>query len=137
MKNIRHIVAGVLVTSVVVGSAVAGAKSETWVGNMRQVDVNAETKYPMTVTFNGTKVTSTYETLSCGGNWVRIGGTSPDYVIYKETITHGSIDNPDPGTCIDGVVIVSRRNGKLVLGWFANFEGEPMLASAELSQGAN
>ena len=103
---------------------------------MRQIEVNGEMDFPISVTFSGGKATSKYESLSCGGEWTRIGGTSPDYVIYKETITYGSVNDPDTGSCIDGVVIVSRRNGKLVLGWFANFEGEPILAAAELAKAA-
>lgn len=136
MMKIYYIAVGLVAASITAEVASAGGKAETWVGTMRQVDVNGETTYPMTVTFDGATVESKYATLSCGGEWTRIGGTSPDYVIYKETVTYGSITNPDAGACIDGVVIVTRRGGKMVLGWFANFEGEPMLASAELIMGA-
>jgi hypothetical protein len=109
------------------GSAVAGS----WSGEMRQIDPDGESKYPMTLVLQGTKGTSSYPTLKCGGTWSRIGETKDGYVIYKEKVA-----NDDGGSCIDGVVIVRVDAGKLILGWFAAFEGTPSLASAVLEKEA-
>ncbi len=114
-------------------SALAGGASVSgsWTGEMRQIDPTQESSYPMTLSLNGAKGTSSYPTLNCGGSWSRIGVTKEGYAIFNETVAN------EPGaSCIDGVVIVYPYAGKLVLGWFAAFEGAPSLASAVLAKDA-
>jgi hypothetical protein len=103
-----------------------------WTGEMRQIDVDRESSYPMLLSLNGAKGTSAYPTLKCSGTLSRIGTTKSGYVIYQETIK-----NEPGGTCIDGIVLVSTDAGKLVLGWYAAFQGAPTLASAVLNRDAN
>jgi hypothetical protein len=103
-----------------------------WTGEMRQIDVDRESRYPMMLSLKGAKGTSAYPTLKCAGTLSRIGTTKTGYVIYQETIK-----NEPGGTCIDGVVLVTTDAGKLVLGWYAAFQGAPALASAVLNRDAD
>lgn len=122
--------AGLLASAAV---AQAGPVSVTgsWSGEMRQVDVSRETHYPMTLVLNGKTGTSSYPQLKCGGTLTKIGETKSGYVIYQETI-----ENEPGATCIDGIVLVTADSGKLILGWYAAFEGSPSLASAVLNREA-
>jgi hypothetical protein len=123
-------VAGVLMS---VAPALAGGSdvSGNWSGEMRQIDPAVETRYPMILRLDGETGASLYPTLNCGGAWARIGETKDGYTIYKETVV-----NEQGAHCIDGYAIVHPDDGKLVLGWFAAFEGAPSLASAVLEKGA-
>jgi hypothetical protein len=103
-----------------------------WTGEMRQVDVDRESRYPMMLSLKGAKGTTAYPTLKCAGTLSRIGTTKSGYVIYQETIK-----NEEGGSCIDGIVLVTTDAGKLVLGWYAAFQGAPSLASAVLNRDAN
>ena len=69
--------------------------------------------------------------LKCAGTLTKVAESKGVYAIYKETIK-----NDAGGACIDGLVIVQPDNEKLILGWFAAFEGEPTLASAILEKEA-
>lgn len=102
-----------------------------WSGDMRQIDKSQEKTYPMVLGFSGKKVTTSYPSLKCGGTLSKIAESKGVYTIYKETIK-----NDEGGACIDGLVIVQPDNGKLILGWFAAYEGEPTLASAILQKEA-
>ncbi|MEQ1865470.1 MAG: hypothetical protein ABL996_12585 [Micropepsaceae bacterium] len=112
-------------------SAWAGGASVSgnWSGEMRQVDPTRETSYAMTLTITGAKGKSSYPSLNCSGTWARIGETKEGYAIFKETVL-----NEAEASCIDGLAIVRIDAGKLVLGWFASFEGTPSLASAVLAR---
>jgi hypothetical protein len=118
----------------VAGSSLASADpvsvNGSWAGEMRQVDVDNETRYPMTLTLKGKTGETSYPTLNCGGALTKIADTKGGYAIYQERIT-----NEPGGTCIDGVVLVTTDAGKLVLGWFATFEGAPAVATAVLRKG--
>jgi hypothetical protein len=103
--------------------------SGNWSGDMRQIDIDRESKYPMTLTLQGNKGTSSYPTLKCGGVWSRIGETKEGYTIFKEKVI-----NEPGGTCIDGIAVVHAYAGKLVLGMFNAYEGAPGLASAVLAK---
>jgi hypothetical protein len=103
----------------------------SWAGEMRQVDVDRESKYAMTLTLKGATGASSYPTLQCGGEWTRVGETKDGYAIYHEKIV-----NEPGGTCIDGVFIARADGGKLIIGWFGVYEGAPSLASAVLSRAA-
>ncbi len=105
----------------------------TWVGEMRQIDPDRETSYPMTLTLmsKGKKGKVAYPTLKCAGTLSKIADVKAGYTVYYETVT-----NEPGGTCIDGVVTVSHEAGKIVLGWFATFGGGPSLASAVLEKTA-
>ena len=114
------------------GAAVAGPAGLTgsWAGEMRQVEANAETTYPMTLSFGARTVTSDYPTLNCSGTWTKVA-EKDGYVIYAETVTNGK-----GATCIDGMVMVTIDQGKIVLGWFAAFGGAQSMATAVLSKAA-
>lgn len=114
--------------------AMARGNSAVWSGQMRQVDVSSEKSYPMTVQFKGGVGYSDYPELACGGTWKRIGTATGGYTIYHEKITRGADVRADKGGCVNGVIIMSTKGTKAVLGWFASLDGEPMLASATLSQ---
>jgi hypothetical protein len=103
--------------------------SGTWSGQMRQIDKLQEKTYPMELTFAGKKATTSYPSLKCVGALSKIAEVKGVYTIYKETIK-----NDEGGACIDGLVIVQQDADKLILGWFAAFEGEPTLASAVLAR---
>jgi hypothetical protein len=107
----------------------------TWYGAMRQVDVDREQSYPMTLTLNEQGGSTDYPKLSCGGELERLGTASGGYVIYKETITRGAFDKGKENGCVDGVLIIHADDNQLVLGWFGAFDGDPMVASAKLSRG--
>ncbi len=107
----------------------------TWYGSMRQVGVEGEESYPMTLTLTETGGTTDYPKLGCGGELERLGTASGGYVIYKETITRGAFGKGKENGCVDGVVIVHADDNQIVLGWFGAFDGEPMLASARLTRG--
>jgi len=122
----------VLVVSVA-GPSVAFAGSKTtgsWSGEMRQIDPTAERTYPMTLTIDGKKGASSYPSLKCGGTLTRVA-EAKGYSIYREQVA-----NETGGTCVGGMIIVTPDAGRLVLGWFTSFEGEPLLASAVLKQEA-
>lgn len=103
-----------------------------WTGEMRQIDADRETRYPMMLTLKGAKGTTAYPTFKCAGTLSRVGTTKSGYVIYQETVK-----NEPGGGCIDGIVLVTTDAGKLLLGWYAAFEGAPSLASAVLNRDAN
>jgi hypothetical protein len=113
--------------------AVAGsaALADSWAGEMRQVEANVETTYPMTLSFGAKTVTADYPTLNCSGTWTKVA-ESGGYVIYAEKVT-----NKKGATCIDGMVMVTIDQGKVVLGWFAAYDGAPSMATAVLSRAAN
>ena len=112
------------------GTAVAGPAgiNGSWSGEMRQIEVNAEAKYPMTLTLAGSGGTTNYPTLNCSGSWTKIA-TRSGYAIYEEKVT-----NTKGATCIDGMVMVKLDSGKLILGWFAAYAGAPSLAAASLEK---
>ena len=103
----------------------------SWTGEMRQIDADRESRYPMMLILKGAKGATAYPTLKCAGTLSRIATTKSGYVIFQETIK-----NEPGGTCIDGIVTVTTDAGKLVLGWYAAFEGAPSLASAVLNKDA-
>ena len=107
----------------------------TWYGSMRQVNVDGEESYPMTLTLTETGGTTDYPKLSCGGELQRLGTASGGYVVYKEAITRGAFESGSGNGCVDGVVIIHAEGEKLVLGWFGAIDGEPMLAAARLTRG--
>ncbi len=113
--------------------AVAGSAglADSWAGEMRQVEANVETTYPMTLSFGAKTVTADYPTLNCSGTWTKVAESS-GYVIYAEKAT-----NKKGATCIDGMVMVTIDQGKVVLGWFAAYGGAPSMATAVLSRAAN
>ena len=105
--------------------------SGKWGGEMRQIDPERESKYPIMLSLSGAKGATTYPTLKCSGAWARVGETKDGYVIYKETVTS------EPGAaCVDGVFTVRADAGKLIVGWFGASEGAPSLASAVLTREA-
>jgi hypothetical protein len=118
-------------SSVLAGDAPASING-AWTGEMRQVDADRETRYPLMLSLKGAKGTTTYPTLKCGGTLSRVGTTKSGYVIFQETVK-----NDPGGSCIDGIVMVTTDAGKLVLGWYAAFEGAPSLASAVLNKDAD
>jgi hypothetical protein len=99
----------------------------SWAGEMRQIDPDRESHYPVTMTLKGKSGTTAYPTLKCSGKLTRIAEAKSGYAIYQEKVT-----NDPGGTCIDGLVTMTTDAGKIVLGWFAAFEGTPSLASAVL-----
>lgn len=115
------------------GSAVAGPAglSGSWSGDMRQIEIGAETTYPMTLTIKGKSAEATYPSLNCRGTWTQIAKKN-GYVIYAETVT-----NQKDANCIDGIVTVTFNNGKVVLGWFGADAAGPIVAMATLSTAAN
>ena len=125
-------IALVLVLTLAAGPAYAGGSNLTgkWVGEMRQIDVKEETRYPMTLTLQGAKGASSYPTLKCTGTWSRVG-EKDGYTVYKETAR-----NEADGSCTDGIMTVTLDAGKLVVGWFGVFEGEPSVATAVLQREA-
>lgn len=115
-------------------AAQAGSASpgESWAGEMRQIEVDGESKYPMTLTLKGKTGGSSYPTLKCAGVWTRIGVTKDGYAIYHEKVVN------EPGaTCIDGVFTARKDADKLIIGWFGVYDGKPGLASATLGRKAN
>lgn len=125
-----------LLVSVVVGTVAASAGGPasiagSWSGEMRQVDVDRESRYPFLLTIKGKSGTTAYPTLKCSGTLTKIGETKSGYAIFQEAVKN------EPGaTCIDGVVVITTDAGKVILGWYAAFEGAPALASAVLSKDA-
>jgi hypothetical protein len=133
MRSFTYLSFAVLIaisTSAQAGDAPASVNG-SWTGEMRQIDVERESRYPMLLTLKGAKGTTSYPTLKCGGTLSRIATTKSGYVILQETIK-----NEPGGSCIDGIVTVTTDAGKLVLGWYAAFEGAPSLASAVLNKDA-
>jgi hypothetical protein len=107
----------------------------TWYGSMRQVDVDGERSYPMTLTLNADHGTTDYPKLNCGGELERVGSASGGYLIYKETITRGAFKKTKGEGCVDGVVTLHTEGDQMLVGWFGAFDGQPMLASASLTRG--
>ncbi len=108
----------------------------TWTGSMRQVDVDRESRYPMKLHLSGAKGETDYPELQCGGTLTRVAMAQGGYTIYRETIVRGAFSPEKNSGCIDGLLIVTPKDGKLILGWFSTFEGTPSLASAELTRAA-
>jgi len=133
MRSFAYLSFAVLVAGSV--SAQAGdapaSVNGSWTGEMRQIDADRETRYPMMVSLNGAKGTTTYPTLKCTGTLSRLGTSKAGYVVFQETVK-----NDPGGNCIDGVVTVTTDAGKLLLGWYGVFDGAPSLASATLDKDA-
>jgi len=121
------LVAGLVAAGSAVAQAGGASLNGSWAGEMRQVDVDRESRYPMKLTLKDNSGTTAYPTLKCTGALTRVAETKLGYAIYQENVTN----EPD-GACIDGIVLVTTDAGKIVLGWYATFEGEPSLASAVL-----
>ena len=116
----------------VCGNAAAGpaGMNGSWSGEMRQIEMSAETTYPMTLTIMGEGAESNYPALNCSGTWTRVAEKN-GYVIYAETVR-----NQEGASCIDGMVMVTLYKGKVFLGWFAADAGEPIVAMAVLGKSA-
>src|SRR5215510_3119799 len=93
----------------------------TWYGQMRQVDVDGEESYPMTLRLTEAGGRTDYPKQKCAGELKRVGTARGGYVVYKETITRGGAEDGKPSGCVDGVVIVHVDDDELVLGWFGAF----------------
>ena len=117
--------------SVAVAGAVSPRVNGAWAGEMRQIEVSAETSYPMTLRVFGKTAVSDYPTLNCSGKWTKIADKG-GYSIYEEKVT-----NRKDATCIDGIVMVKLDRGHMILGWFAAYAGAPTLAAATLGPAAN
>jgi hypothetical protein len=131
MRSLVLLSAAALIVSATGANAGSPSVTGSWTGDMRQVDVSSESHYPMTLTLNGKTGTSSYPQLNCAGTLTKVGQTESGYVLYQETIKN------EPGaTCIDGLVMVTVDGGKLILGWYAAYQGSPSLASAVLSPAA-
>ncbi len=132
----RFIVIGVSLVVSLTQSAWAGNAnlSGHWTGEMRQVDPDQESRYAMALSLKGSGGTTSYPSLKCGGSLEKIGDAAGGYVIFREKITYGGLGSDVERGCIDGLLIVTQRDGKLVLGWFAAFDGLPSLASAVLEK---
>ena len=132
----RFIVIGVSLVVSLTQSAWAGNAnlSGHWTGEMRQVDPDLESRYAMALSLKGSGGTTSYPSLKCGGSLEKIGDAAGGYVIFREKITYGALNSDVERGCIDGLLIVTQRDGKLVLGWFAAFDGLPALASAVLEK---
>ncbi|MDZ4740311.1 MAG: hypothetical protein SGJ03_10455 [Alphaproteobacteria bacterium] len=105
-----------------------------WAGEMRQVDPDQESRYSMALSLKGSGGTTSYPSLNCGGSLEKIGDAAGGYVIFREKITYGALNSDVERGCINGLLIITQRDGKLVLGWFAAFDGLPALASAVLEK---
>lgn len=132
----RFVVIAVSLAVMLNQSAWAGdAKlSGRWAGEMRQVDPDQESRYLMTLRLEGSGGATSYPSLKCGGSLEKIGDAAGGYVIFREKITYGALNSDVERGCIDGLLIITQRDGKLVLGWFAAFDGLPALASAVLEK---
>jgi hypothetical protein len=119
----------VLVTCGAATAAPAGL-SGSWAGEMRQIEVSAETTYPMTLTIKGKFAQANYPALNCRGAWAKVAEKN-GYVVYAETVT-----NQEGANCIDGMVMVTADKGQVFLGWFAADAGEPIVAVAVLEKSA-
>lgn len=114
------------------GAAAAGVPAMTgvWTGEMRQIEVDTEATYPMTLTFAGKSAVADYPTLNCSGIWTKVTERN-GYVIYAEEAA-----NRDGATCVDGMVMVTIDKGKVFVGWFAAYDGAPTVSTAVLSKAA-
>ena len=119
----------VLAGSLTAQAGGAASLAGSWAGEMRQIDPDKETRYPMTLVLKGKTGATSYPTLKCNGALTKVAELKNGLAVYQEKVT-----NDEGGSCIDGVVTVTTYAGKIVLGWFAAFEGEPSLASATLSR---
>lgn len=104
-----------------------------WAGQMRQIDTEEQTRYPMELNVKGDRLETRYRTLSCGGVLEKIADHD-SYSIYREKITTGAIKPSDTNGCIDGIVTLRPHNGNLIVGWFGVFEGLPTVAYATLER---
>jgi hypothetical protein len=104
------------------GAAAAGPAQLrfSWSGEMRQIETTTETTYPMTLTLKGEVLEATYPTLNCIGTWTKIAENA-------ETVT-----NQQDASCIDGIAMVTWRNGRAFVGWYSANAGEPIVAIAVL-----
>jgi hypothetical protein len=125
-------VVGAAVALLVAGPVAAGSPGlgGSWAGEMRQIEVKNEISYPMTLSFAGKGATATYPTLNCSGTWTRVTQKN-GYVVYTEKAR-----NQKGAACVDGMVMVTIDQGKVVLAWFAAFDGAPIVSTAVLSKAA-
>jgi hypothetical protein len=126
----------------VVAAGVAQARSPvelsgTFAGTMTEHYGKNFKRYPMTLSFKGDEGYTSYPQLGCGGVLTRLAATLEGYTIYKEQITRGRAGDGAGGTCIDGIVILSQSKGVITLGWYASEGGEPVFASAKLTESPN
>jgi hypothetical protein len=128
----RVVLAWTIALAAMSGVASAGSVGldGLWAGEMRQIEATEEVRYPMTLTIAGKSATADYPTLNCIGTWTRIASKN-GYTIYAETVT-----NRKGASCIDGMVMVTMDKGRVVLGWFASYDGAPSVATAVLSKAA-
>lgn len=114
------------------GAAIAGVPAMTgvWTGDMRQIEVDTEATYPMTLTFAGKSAVADYPTLNCTGIWTKVTERN-GYAIYTEEAA-----NRGDAKCIDGMVMVTIDEGKVFVDWFAAYDGAPTVSTAVLSKAA-
>jgi hypothetical protein len=102
----------------------------TWTGMLDQYPVGTQPQYPATYTFtaNGSG-TSTYSSLSCGGNLS--GGGSGGSYRFSEYITTRRA-TATSGGCIDGMVDISINGDAMNVRWSGSWDGVSYGASGTL-----
>ena len=136
----RAVVVAVALSIVVAGASQARSPVELFgrfAGTMTEHYGKAPKSYPMTLSFQGDEGYTSYPQLGCSGVLTRLASTLEGYTIYKEQITRGRAGDGAGGTCIDGIVILSQSKAVITLGWYASAQGEPLFASARLTEAPN
>jgi hypothetical protein len=90
--------------------------------------------YPMRLTFKGEGGETSYPAQGCVGVLTPIGSTGDGYAIYAERITKGRVDDGSGINCIDGIVVLKPHQAYVTVGWYALDRGQPVFATARLSQ---
>ena len=108
--------------------------SGSWTGTMVQAGDPKPESYPMRLTFKGEGGETSYPAQGCGGVLTPIGSTGDGYSVYAERITRGRVDDGSGINCIDGIVVLKPHQAYVTVGWYALDRGQPVFATARLSQ---
>ena len=108
-----------------IGPAIVGK----WSGQLTQIGSRSSYKVELAITPKSAE--SKYPDLDCIGKLIRVGA-SKSYIFFIEVITKGAANKG--GRCPDGTVTITRSKDNLALEWFANVEGDMIIAYGTLAQ---
>ena len=113
------------------GAASAEDLSGTWTGKFTQS--NQPGAHAVAIDFSKQPITFEYKDQSCGGTLEKVGAKG-NASFYIETITKGGIDPATGHGCVNGTITLIRTGDSLVWGWIGEHKGQPLSATATLSQ---
>ncbi|MBN9018914.1 MAG: hypothetical protein J0H11_15980 [Rhizobiales bacterium] len=114
-------------------AAKPGPQDGVWTGTF--VQVGHAKAFPMSITFSGKTIETSYPDQSCAGKLAKVG-TKGDTSFFAETITQGGVDAATGKGCLDGNVTLIKSGDGFIWGWVGQHDGKPIVAYGTLAKQA-